>query len=256
MPHLAGSTRPRNWMLSLGTVMLLVGCANARPEKRAAVTQAGSPRATPITRIGVYVLPYYQAAPIPDARPIVAVGKRFDDLLGSNRREDVIAARDMIRAEPRLVTPMTLMVLAIRLYDVGLRDESVFWFYVAKDRYVTLAEVLDVQSPALAQAAEAVRSFALLAGPSINGYAFCDPGKQRELRTKALRWVEENPYQVLFSEHLPARPGDRRANLQRALGRIRAGIEEERRYLEDPEKLREFTRVREANLVDVKFCWK
>ena len=30
---------------------------------------------------------------------------------------------------------MTMMVLAIRLYDVGLRDDAVFWFYAAKDRY-------------------------------------------------------------------------------------------------------------------------
>ena len=36
------------------------------------------------------------------------------------------------------------MVLAIRFYDVGLRDDAVFWFYAAKDRYLTLDEVVDV----------------------------------------------------------------------------------------------------------------
>ena len=35
------------------------------------------------------------------------------------------------------LTPMTIMVLAIRLYDVGLRDDAVFWFYAAKNRFAT-----------------------------------------------------------------------------------------------------------------------
>ena len=37
---------------------------------------------------------------------------------------------------------MTLMVLAIRLYDVGgCRDDAVFWFYAAENRYLTLEDV-------------------------------------------------------------------------------------------------------------------
>ena len=47
---------------------------------------------------------------------------------------------------------MTMMVLAIRLYDVGLRDDAVFWFYVAKDRTIVLSDVLNVKTPQLAQA--------------------------------------------------------------------------------------------------------
>jgi hypothetical protein len=35
---------------------------------------------------------------------------------------------------------MTMMVLAIRLYDAGLRDDAVFWFYVAKDRLAWIEE--------------------------------------------------------------------------------------------------------------------
>jgi hypothetical protein len=46
----------------------------------------------------------------------------------------------MIVAKPQVVTPMTMMVLAIRLYDVGLRDDAVFWFYASKDRFQTLTE--------------------------------------------------------------------------------------------------------------------
>jgi hypothetical protein len=123
--------------------------------------------AEPVRQIGIYVQPFYEAARTPTERPRVAVGSQYNDLLGSNRREDILAARDLIVAKPALVTPMTMMVLAIRLYDVGLRDDAVFWFYVAKDRYIVLSEVLNVKTPQLAQADDAVRNFATLAGPVI-----------------------------------------------------------------------------------------
>src|SRR5215469_9071809 len=154
--------------------------------------------AEPVRHIGIYVEPFYRAAATPDGKPQVAVGEQFNALLASNRREDVLAARDLIVADPKLVTPMTMMVLAIRLYDVGLRDDAVFWFYVAKDRYVAMSGVLDVRAQSLAQAADAIQSFATLAGPFFNGYAFCDLDKQSALNAKAIDWVENNPYQAMF----------------------------------------------------------
>src|SRR5262249_34568491 len=102
--------------------------------------------AEPVKHIGIYVLPYYAAADDPEGHPRVAVSKRLDVLLASNSREDVVAARDALAADPKLITPMTMMVLAIRLYDVGLRDDSVFWFYAAKDRYGALLEVIDIKA--------------------------------------------------------------------------------------------------------------
>jgi hypothetical protein len=93
---------------------------------------------------------------------------------------------------------MTLMVLAIRLYDVGLRDDAVFWFYVAKNRYLTLEDVVDVSMPGLASVNAAMKNFAGQVGPYINGYAFCDPGKQHDTMLKAIAWVEKNPYDQIF----------------------------------------------------------
>src|SRR4051812_25091627 len=95
-----------------------------------------------VTRVDIYVEPYYAAAESPDGHPMVAIGKIFDELLTSTKREDIVAARDKIASDPKVITPMTMMVLAIRLYDLGLRDDSVFWFYAAKDRYITLAAVV------------------------------------------------------------------------------------------------------------------
>ncbi|MGA9084071.1 MAG: hypothetical protein WB390_16595, partial [Pseudolabrys sp.] len=87
-----------------------------------------------------------------------------------------------------------------------------FWFYVAKERYIVMSEVLDVKTQTLAQADDAIRSFATLAGPIINGYAFCDLAKQIEYHAKAVQWVENNPYEVMFMVRAPALPGDRADN--------------------------------------------
>jgi hypothetical protein len=212
--------------------------------------------AEPAKHIGVYVQPYYEAARTPDAAPKVSVGATFSELLASTKREDILAARDKILADPKQVTPMTMMVLSIRLYDIGMRDDSVFWFYVAKDRFITLADVVDVQAGGLAQAAVAVKDFAVLAGPFVNGYAFCDITKQGELRRNALEWVEKNPYGAMFMDRLPAKSSDRNAALARSLADIKVSAEKERAYFADPKNVATFAAQRKTNQMDEKFCWK
>jgi hypothetical protein len=212
--------------------------------------------AEPVRQVGIYVEPFYHSAETPDGKPRVAVGRQYNALLASNRREDILAARDLIAAKPQRVTPMTLMVLAIRFYDVGLRDDAVFWFYVAKDRYIVMSEVLNVKTQLLAQAADAVGSFAVLAGPIINGYAFCDLARQQELHAKAVAWVESNPYEVMFMTRLPALPGDRAANHKRALANAKVRASKERAYFDDAKNRATFYATRKKNEADAKFCWK
>jgi hypothetical protein len=212
--------------------------------------------AEPVKRIPVYVLPYYESARDPAGAPIVAVASAYDKLLAASRVEDVLKARDGIARNNALLTPMTLMVLAVRLYDVGQRDDAVFWFYAAKDRFLTLAGVADVRSPQLAQVEDAVRNFATLAGPVINGYAFCDPANQQRQQAKALQWVIDNPYRAIFLPQVPALPGDRNENLQRALADLKANVAKERDYLARPENIAQLKQQRAANGTDQKYCWK
>jgi hypothetical protein len=212
--------------------------------------------AEPVRTVGIYVQPYYEAAREAGSTPRVRVNKQFDALFASAKREDIVAARDGVAAKPQLVTPMTLMVLAIRLYDMGLRDDAVFWFYAAKERAIVLAQVLDMRARGLAQADEAVRSFAVLAGPVINGYAFCDLGKQREILAKAIDWVEQNPYAVMFMDRLPALPGDRPANHRRAIADARARAAKERAQLDGAKAVAAFKAARRQNGADEKYCWK
>jgi hypothetical protein len=212
--------------------------------------------AEPVRHIAIYVEPYYRSAANADQPPQVAIGAALSGPLASTRREDILEARDKIVADPKLITPMTMMVLAIRLYDVGMRDDAVFWFYVAKDRHVTLSQVLDIEQSGLMQADDAVRSFATLAGPVINGYAFCDLARQKELRARALAWVEQNPYQVIFMDRFTARPGDRGENLARAIRAARQNVDKEQAYFADPKHVADFYATRSRNEAEVKFCWK
>ncbi|CAN5278505.1 hypothetical protein BH10PSE9_BH10PSE9_05730 [soil metagenome] len=175
--------------------------------------------AEPARHVAIYVQPYYESGRTAEAPPKVNIGATFNPLLASLRKEDILAARDRIAAEPKLVTPMTMMVLAIRLYDIGQRDDAAFWFYAAKDRYITLADVIDIGAAGLGGVEDAVKSFVTLAGPFINGYAFCDIANQQAIRTRELDWVEANPYGAIFLDRVPARPGDRAANLGASIPR-------------------------------------
>ncbi len=229
--------------------LTVIACATS---STAAVT-AGA--ADPVKQVTIYVTPYYEAAP-PGATPKIAVAQQYNALLASSQREDVVKARDEIARNNALVTPMTLMVLAIRLYDVGLRDDSVFWFYAAKDRYKTLEGVADVKAPQLAQVENAVKTFAILAGPTINGYAFCSIARQKEIRAKAMQWVIDNPYKAMFLPEVPARPGDREENLKKAVAEITAAAAKEREYLGKPANVAYAKATRKQNDADGKYCWK
>jgi len=221
----------------------------------AAAVSLSAAHAEPVRHIGIYVQPYYEAAREPGGTPRVAVGRSFDGL-ASNKREDIVGIRDRIVKEPKLVTPMTLMVLAIRLYDVGLRDDAVFWFYAAKDRFLTLDEVVDVGAGGLAQVEDAIRNFSTLAGPIINGYAFCDIANQQTIRAKALDWVEQNPYEAIFMERLPAKQSNRKQALVEALATLRASAAKEAAYFKDASNIAKFRADRARNRVDEKYCWK
>lgn len=212
--------------------------------------------AEPVRKIDIYVQPFYEAARAPDALPRVAVGQAYNALLASSKREDILAARDLVEAKPQFVTPMTLMVLAIRLYDVGLRDDAVFWFYVAKERYLVMTDVLDTKTSLLAQANEAMRSFVTLAGPVINGYAFCDLTKQQAAHAKAIAWVEAHPYQVMFMDKAPALPGDRAANAQRGLANAKERAAKEGAYFQDAKVRDDYYAARKRSETDVRFCWQ
>jgi hypothetical protein len=209
----------------------------------------------PVKQINIYVTPYYASAKTLDGHPSVAVNTMFDMQLSSNKREDILAVRDAIQAQSQLITPMTLMVLAIRFYDVGLRDAAVFWFYVGKNRYLTMTDVVDMKTPPLAGVNDAMDAFGTLAGPFINSYAFCNLAKQLDAEVKSIAWIEQHPYEAVFMEKLPALPGDRTQNLQKSIQNLKENVQKERQYLADPKNLEDFNKTRKENHVPEQYCW-
>jgi hypothetical protein len=222
----------------------------------ATLLAAAAQAAEPVKQIGIYVEPYYRAARAAGEAPQVKVGSRYDALLMSSQREDIFKARDAMLADAKLVTPMALMALAVRLYDVGERDEAVFWFYAAKDRMLILMEVAVPNAAPIAQAVEAVRAFSTLAGPTINGYAFCDLQNQQAIRARALDWVMANPYHAMFMQQIPARGRDRTALALAATELARDNADKERAYFDNETNRTAYYATRRQNEQEAKFCWK
>lgn len=108
----------------------------------------------------------------------IAVGT-FSDGLASKDKDAFLKTVAAMKEEWSELTPEAMYVAAIRLYDFGLKDESVYWFYSAQYRGQLIRGLLDPQrfkeignpATALIQAHEA---FLKQAGKYINGYAFGD----------------------------------------------------------------------------------
>lgn len=209
-----------------------------------------------VKRIAIYVEPYYAAAREASGTPTVRVSTALDRLLASNDPEDILRARDLVAKEPANVTPMTMMVLAIRLYDVGRRDDAVFWFYAARNRFLTTVRVANTKAPALGNVEDAMKNFVYLAGPVINGYAFCDIENQKTIAKNALKWTIEHPYAALLNPEVPALPGDRKDNFRKAFNELMDGLAKEEAWLGVMPNVENLKKQRRENGADEKYCWR
>ena len=69
-------------------------------------------------------------------------------------------------------------------------------------------------------------------------------------------WTEEHPYGALRLPSLKAHPGDRDANLKRAIAARRTQVREAAAHIEDPASRDEIRRQRQENGADGRYCWK
>lgn len=106
--------------------------------------------------------------------------------------------KDKLRAEVMYVT-------AIRLYDLGHKDEAVYWFYTAQYRARVFNSILDeakvgtIGSEAF-ELRQAYGAFNQLAGEYINGYAF---GELPKLEKTLLKVMEEGKSLPKFGDVYP-----------------------------------------------------
>lgn len=132
----------------------------------------GQPVSDP-ARIEVYVTPYYNSN-----GPVIEVGRFSEGLAAKSEQEFADTILKMKQAWNELRFP-EMYVAAIRLYDLGFRNESTYWFYSAQYRGRLLASLVDQQkmgsigAPAF-ELVQAANAFQQLVGPFINGYAFGD----------------------------------------------------------------------------------
>src|SRR5215472_4330435 len=149
--------------LNLITLSTLIACAGF----------AAGQTITDPAHVEVYITPYYNSK-----GPTVDVGPFSSGLTGKNEPEFVATIQRMKQSWATLNFAETY-VAAIRLYDLGFRKESIYWFYSAQYRGRLFAGLIDrdkmgsVGNPGF-ELFQAQNAFQQLVGPYINGYAFGD----------------------------------------------------------------------------------
>ena len=123
--------------------------------------------------VEVYITPFYNSK-----GPVIEVGPFSNGLAAKSESEFVATIAKMKQSWETLNFPETY-VAAIRLYDLGFRRESIYWFYSAQYRGRLLATLIDqekmgsIGDPGF-ELFQAQNAFQQLVGPHINGYAFGD----------------------------------------------------------------------------------
>ena len=123
--------------------------------------------------IDVYITPYYNSK-----GPAVEVG-RFSNGLAAKSESEFLGTISKMKASWETLSFPEVYVAAIRLYDLGFRKESIYWFYSAQYRGRLFATLIDQEKMGSIGNAgfelfQAQNAFQQLVGPYINGYAFGD----------------------------------------------------------------------------------
>ena len=121
--------------------------------------------------IEVYITPYYNSK-----GPAVDVGP-FSNGLAAKSESEFLAALAKMKASWETLNFPEVYVAAIRLYDLGFRKDSIYWFYSAQYRGRLLATLIDKEKMGSIGSTgfelfQAQNAFQQLVGPYINGYAF------------------------------------------------------------------------------------
>ena len=149
--------------MKLNLIALLVACAGV------AIGQT----ITDSAHIEVYITPYYNSK-----GPAIDVGPFSSGLAAKNQAEFIATVAKMKKSWDTL-NFAEAYVGAIRLYDLGFRKESIYWFYSAQYRGRLFASMIDrdkmgsMGNPGF-ELYQGQNAFQQLVGPYINGYAFGD----------------------------------------------------------------------------------
>src|SRR5438105_9639431 len=135
------------------------------------VAVAAGQNITDPAHIEVYVTPYYNSK-----GSVIDVGP-FSRGLAAKDESEFVATIAKMKTSWGTLNFAETYVAAIRLYDLGFRKESIYWFYSAQYRGRLFASLIDrdkmgsMGDPGF-ELFQAQNAFQQLVGPFINGYAF------------------------------------------------------------------------------------
>src|SRR5262245_32648681 len=109
------------------SLLVFIGCAGL----------AAAQTITDPAHIEVYITPYYNFK-----GPTIEVGPFSSGLTAKNEPEFLATIAKMKKSWDTLNFP-EMYVAAIRLYELGFRKESIYWFYSAQYRGRLLASLID-----------------------------------------------------------------------------------------------------------------
>jgi hypothetical protein len=177
--------------------------------------------------IPVYITPLYNSE-----GPEINVGE-FSDELEAATTETILDVATSMKTEWDTLPIEAMFVLAIRLYDFGHKDESVYWFYSAQLRFRVLHEILVEESVGgigsrAFELTQASIAFMQLAGEHINGYGFGDLDMLRETLQLVTEEAETIPdfstiypeFEFIVKEEWQQKRAEVTANLQEMLDYI------------------------------------
>jgi hypothetical protein len=148
---------------------------------------AGVDTKTPNTLVSsampIYVTPFYDSN-----GPKVSVGQYSQQLENADASTILQLSAKFAKERDKLRVEQ-MFVMAIRLFDLGQKDEAVYWFYSAQYRGRLFSAILDQDKAAGIGSPEfelpaAFASFNALAGDYINSYAFGDVPKLEQTLAK------------------------------------------------------------------------
>ncbi|MFT3895511.1 MAG: hypothetical protein QM730_28145 [Anaerolineales bacterium] len=168
---------PRVFVVSVILMIWISGCmqtplAISSTPTLAPPAATSTPKPSP-KRMVVSILPYYDYQDIQ-----IDVGNYSEELKAKDIQVLVQLAQEMAQKK-ELLTPEQMYVLAIRFYDLGDKDTSIYWYYEAQFRAKLFQQAIEpAQYIALTDQAfklnTAYDDFTRMAGEYINGYAGCD----------------------------------------------------------------------------------
>jgi hypothetical protein len=214
-------------------------------------TSTPEPTSTPQVRnpaIPILVPRFYNSDGL-----LIDVGNYSEQLTTNDLQELTALAQEMAQQKDEL-TPEQMFVLAIRLYDLHEKDQSVYWFYEAQFRAKLFLKSIDTtHNGSIGELSDGLlgsyEAFTKLAGEYINGYAGCDVDNW----VKIAKTVQgDNPKPPELDKLFPEAVFVERSQWQSINDDVAAGLGVLiDRLVESKEAIRQ---DREANNLDARYC--